>query len=302
MPPEDWTQSLSDGQRSVATEQGWKGPADAVAAFEKLKADGGKSWDAALTPEQRSFGETRGWKGVSDLANAHDALMKLKGAPAEELFRLPKSGADLATVGQLFDRLGIPKDAAGYKFEGLQISKEHEPLVQSFVEKVAAKHRVAPAHARAVVEWLEAERAESVRKAEEQFQTAGDAAVAALKQKWATAYDGKLQDGRHAADVLGIDDTQLALLEQVMGPQALTEKLAELGEKLREYKVVEGDATKGLTAARAKSRIAEIQADPAFRDPANPRQKELSNEYLRLQQLLVGNAPIDGAPQPAAAQ
>ncbi len=297
----DWAKELPPEDAAVVAAQKWDSPAAVVAAYRKTSSSA-KPWTEGLTPEQLAFAESRGWKGPLDAVNAHDALMKLKGAPADELVRIPKSGLSPEDRAALHKRLGVPEDEKGYAFDDVEIPEALAPVVQAFTKDVARKIGLTPADAKELVGWFIGQNTAAAEQAAAQFEEQKNAAHEKVRGEWGTAYDANLQAANHAAKALGLADEEVDALTVAMGGEKFLQRMAELGEKLREYKVVEPEkpGSGGTTRAAAVARMGEIRANPVYWDANNPARKALVEEYAKLSSIVHGDTPVAASGQSVA--
>lgn len=145
-------------------------------------------WADALSPEDKAFLGTKGWDkhpdpqtALSAALTSYRAAESKLGVPADQIVKWPAQGGDMTPI---HDRLGVPKTADEYKFEGVT----DEPLVTT-IRDVAFANKLTPAQAKAVADGLIS--AQTARK------TAADgvAALAAqaeeikLRAAWGGDYD-----------------------------------------------------------------------------------------------------------------
>ena len=111
-------------------------------------------WWAGLDDDHKGFVQSKGWDKLDgpaaalELAKAYRGSERLRGGLASgDTVALPKEG-DAASAKAFWERVGTPKDAAGYVFDGLT-RKDGTALDPAFVDKARAAAAAAKASARA---------------------------------------------------------------------------------------------------------------------------------------------------------
>lgn len=259
------------------------------------------SWEALkLEPEAHALVTERQWKTPNDVIKSYRNLEKLTGVPAEQIIKLPK-GDDPAAWNDIYNRLGRPEKADGYKipvpegdsgeFAKMASQWFHDAgLTQAGATKLASK-------------WNE--------YVASQQQTQADAAklrdtqeVAALKQEWGADYDRHAGVVDKAAEVFGMTVEQLNALKSAMGPKAAMQFMRNIGSKLgaEDRAFHDGQSSNGFNAMspeQAQAEIARLQKDKAFAQEFNssdPRvRSEARQKMARLSVIAApGSRAFDG--------
>ena len=120
-------------------------------------------WAAGLDADHQTFLQSKGWdklegpQAAVELAKAYRGSEKLRGGlAAGDVVALPKEG-DAAAAKAFWERVGTPKDATGYTFDGLK-RKDGTALDAGYLDaaRLAASNANMPAHMlKAFVEGLQ---------------------------------------------------------------------------------------------------------------------------------------------------
>ena len=232
--------------------------------------------------------QNKGWQDdPAKVVNGYRELEKTFGAgKAGRTVVLPDENADAAEVAKFYDRLGRPQDPKGYEI------KVPEGQAPDFANEAAGWMHEAGLNKKqgqALAEkWNAYEQAVTTKQAE--AEAAGRAAdVQALKVEWGAAHDQNLKLAQATRAKLGVSDEQVDKMASVLGLKQTIELFHKLGAKTGEAEFVAGSsAAPGvMTPAQAKAKIAELQADKAWRARyiAGGNKSAEFNELARLSQL-----------------
>lgn len=241
-------------------------PAPAPAAAPAAAPSPG-DWMTGFSPELKGFVESKNFKDPATVAESYRNLEKLLGGPREKLFRIPDSESDAKAWGDIYDKLGRPKDAKEYDIkvpEGMGDQKFADWARGKFHELGFTKKQA---------ETLTAGWNEYIGKASAEQTAALEAKtnqeVTALQAEWGAAHDQNLQIAKAAAHEFGFDGDAIDALETAMGYQKTIKLLHSLGQKVGSDKFVGPDAGKGggfgvMSPEAARSEIARLQTDSSF--------------------------------------
>jgi hypothetical protein len=234
-------------------------PAAEPSAWDWSKAPG-------VDPDSLGYVQSKGWKTVGDLVGSYRNAEKALGVPADQIIKLPKERTD-ATMGEIYDKLGRPKDASGYTIKvpeqggDPEFAKQaatwfHETgLNQGQVEKLTGKWNE---HIASVMQTQQAQIAER-----------DTAQIAEIKRDWGPQEQANLALVDRAAKAFGMGEEEVTALRQAMGPGKALKFLHSIGSKLGvDDTFVNGDGTPngfgGMTPEQAKSQITELRKDNGF--------------------------------------
>lgn len=212
-----------------------------------------------VAPELSGYVKNKGWTDPRQVVEGYMNLEKLRGVPAERLLTLP--GDDKPeSWAPIFDKLGRPKDAAGYKLPVPQGDDgKFAGMASQWFHKAGLSAKQATEVATA---WNEHQ--VSIAKAQQEERAAQmEREVGELKTAWGGAFDQKREAARRGAATFGVDATKL---EEAMGTKATMELLARIGEALGEHKTVGTDTLGGplggaLAPDQAIAEIARLRGD-----------------------------------------
>jgi hypothetical protein len=226
----------------------------------------------------------RQWKDPSALVTSYRNLEKLAGVPADKIIKLPNDDSPEAW-GQVYDRLGRPKDVKDYGIPGdSELSQAAGKWFHDAGLSVAQARKVSGA----LTEFAKAqETAATTARTEKEA-----ADVAQLRKDWGPAFDEHANLVDAAAQKFGMKEEQLAALKAAMGPAGAMKFLHGLGTKLG----VEGDFVSGgkggpvpLTMEQARASITNLRRDrdfaARFNSPDVSVRSEARKDMERLQKL-----------------
>ncbi len=237
-------------------------------------AVGGNFYDTVTNPELKTWIQSKGWKGVEAMADSAHNLEKMIGAPADEVFRLPKN-PDPATLATLFDRLGRPASADKYELpvpKGMTPDVNYIKAMQETFHKVGLTAAQAKALAEANGAYSQAQLAQQAKD----YELGVAADEQALQGEWKNGYDRMMNQASTAAKQLGFTTEMIDGLESSIGYAGTMKFLAGLATKLGEDNFVNGAPRGGFggdaTPAEAKAEWAKLTLDKGFTEALMNRQ------------------------------
>lgn len=259
-------------------------------------------WYAGADAETVGYLQTKGLaeKTAKEAALAaiasHRQAEKFIGAPADKLIRLPKDASDAEAYATMYDRLGVPKEAKGYSFEGIKF-KDGSDLDEGFTTFMAdraLKNHLTPAQAKQLATDL----VEFMGGAEEREladHTASlDAERAKLKANWTPAnFDQNMVTARNAAAALKVTPEEVEALQGVVGYARVMEMFRQIGTRIGEHRFVENPGNPGsgnvMTREQAVSRKGELMRDNNWREGYLKGDTEKNREMLALNAIITGD-------------
>lgn len=246
-----------------------------------------------LEPDARALVTDRQWKHPNDIIKSYRNLEKLTGVPPDQILKLPK-GDDPAAWNDIYNRLGRPEKADGYKIpvpegDSGEFAKTaaqwfHDAgLTQAGATKLANK-------------WNEYVASQKTAQ-EEAVKLRDMQEVAALKQEWGVDYDRYTGVVDKAAEVFGMTPPQLLALKSVMGPKAAMQFMRNVGAKLgaEDKTFHDGSSSTGfnsMSPEQARSEIARLQRDRAFAQEFNSADPRVRSEArAKMARLSIIAAP-----------
>lgn len=221
-------------------------------------------WTSGLNDELKGFVQNKGFKDPVAVLDSYRNLEKLIGVPQERVLKLPEKDEDPAW-GQIFERLGKPKDAKEYD---VKVPEGGDPAFADWARKTFHDLNLPKKQADALAaKWGEFATGVQSQQAEA-YKTKVAGEEAELKKKWGLAYEQNIGVAKQATQAFGIDAAKVDKLEQALGFAGLMEFMHTIGSKIGEGSFVIGDGAPGfkgaLAPAAALARINALRADPSF--------------------------------------
>lgn len=232
-----------------------------------------------LESDAQALVADRQWKHPNDVIKSYRNLEKLTGVPPDQILKLPK-GDDPAAWNEVYNRLGRPEKADGYKipvpegdsgeFAKMASAWFHDAgLTQAGATKLANKWNE-------YVAGQQTAHADALKLRDTQD-------VAALKQEWGADYDRHAGVVDKAAEAFGMTQEQLSALKSAMGPKAAMLFMRNIGSKLgaEDKAFHDGQSSGGFNAMspeQAGAEIARLQKDKAFAQEFNSNDPRVRSE------------------------
>lgn len=230
-----------------------------------------KPWTEGFDESALGLVRDRGWKNPGDAVQSYRNLEKLQGVPENQLVKLPGDPDDGEAWGPVYDKLGRPANGEAYDFGEYQAP---EGAVDLSPEYRAEAHKAGlnQGQARGLFDWYNTRVAEAVAEQEEQRGLQSEKDMLDLRKGWGKEYDANIEAGRRfaaRAKQAGFDEDFIGRMENGgVGTKDLLRFTTWIGRATGEHlgPPREGDVggAFGTTPARARERIAELKADPAF--------------------------------------
>jgi len=243
----------------------------------------GVPWLAADTnTDLVGHAQNKAWKTAADVVQSHRELEKLLGADrAGRTVVIPTDENDAAGWEQVYNRLGRPVNAEGYK---LPVPQGQDP---AFARAAAAKFHELGVPAKmgeALASWWNGEAMKQAEAAAVLEQQAVETEHTALKKDWGAETEMRTELAKRAAVTLGLDEASIDALQKSAGFTKTLKALAKMGDMLKEHGA-EGMGALGsfaMTPEGAKARKAQLMADTEWRKKAmDPK----SAEWAELKKL-----------------
>lgn len=222
-------------------------------------------WTTGLNESSKLYVSQKGFKDPASVLDSYQNLEKLMGAPKERLLRLPDK-ADAPEWGEVYDKLGRPKEAKDYTFtapEGMENNKEFTDWAQKQFHELGLTKAQGEALAKRWNDYAVGEQ----KNTQESYASNLKTEDGALRREWGAAYDKQLHTAQKAASTFGLGKDEVSKLEAALGYSATLKFLSNVGSKLGEdsFEVGGPGAFKGaLTPERAQAELVEIRKDREF--------------------------------------
>lgn len=255
------------------------------------------AWHTGLEADYVGLLQNRGVKlddpkdAVVNLAKALREHEKYRGAPAEQIVRLPQPDTPEAEKKAFWQRLGAPADPKDYDFSSVKYA-DGEPIEQSFADALRATlgRLGAPKEwgveiAKDLAKFADGDQATIT--AERTARTQAERAE--LQKEWKADFDGNLFIAKRGAQALGLTPEQVNELENVTGYSAIMKAMHKVGVLNREDGFVGGDLNRGMmTREQATARISALKDDKLWVDRYMKGDTAARAELLNLQRIQTG--------------
>jgi hypothetical protein len=230
----------------------------------------------------------RGWKTPSDQFTSYRNLEKLTG-DLNSVVKIPKSG-DAKEWEPVYDKLGRPKSANDYV---VKLPEGDKGELATAFKPIFHKAGLSQNQVNVISEAWNAH-VKGLQDAQTQQQTTRNAEeIAALKTAWKDSYDENLEAVNRAAESLGLEEKDLDVFKNHLGPKRTLEILHKFGSKVAledskpaGFKPQGGNGFKGMTADQAKAELKTLQTsrehaqmfsseDPQVRQQARDKVRQL---------------------------
>lgn len=247
---------------------------------------------AALPDDQKGHLTSLGFDKLDPMVAVVSAAGKLAsfGPNADELIRLPKDASGDA-LAPLYERLGVPKDAAGYQFDATVPAD-----VAERARAVAAELRLTPSQASAYVQRSIADAKKAADDGAAQSVAAVTAAKGELASAWGAEAGMKEFLASKALETFGwtVDDVAKMAGSSKDAYVRIMQNMASLGGNMREARLVTGDPAGGvgnMTPEQAQAKISSLMSDPSFLAKYQHDEKRIRDgaieELQNLQSIVV---------------
>jgi hypothetical protein len=241
------------------------------------------AWLPKADADTSGYIQTKGWAGPEDVLTSYRNLEKMVGADRAGRTVVLPAGEDANEWGQVFDKLGRPSNADGYK---LPVPEGADPGFAKLASSKFHELGITAKQGAALAAWWNEQAGTQTSAMAAAEEAALAAEHAALAKDWGTGPDAQFRRelARRAAVHLGLDEASIAAMEKVAGYSKTMKALAKMGDLLKEHGA-EGlgeMGSFGMTPEGARSRKGQLMADKAWRDRAmNPA----SAEWAEIQKL-----------------
>lgn len=202
------------------------------------------AWFSEFDDATRAYVTNKGWDKIEDgsalqtILKAYQNLEKVRPDP-EKTIQLPVAG-DAASEAAFYQRLGVPKSAAEYKFEGVE--KADSDLID-YARNLAFQLHLTPAAATSMAQSM-------ISWGEEGNKTAADAlaeriktGTESLKTAWGDGYDANLATASNAFEALKWPKETVDALVETLGIDNVMKMGHNLGSRMGEGSFLTGDGT-----------------------------------------------------------
>lgn len=247
----------------------------------------------ALDESTRGHVVALGFDKLDPVVAAITAAGKLAafGSNPDDLIRLPKDATGDA-LAPLYDRLGVPKDAAGYT-----APPDADATLVAKVRAEAVALKLTPGGFNQLLELRKAEGTSSANAAAERQLAAVTAAKGELIAAWGPEQGVKEFRASKALETFGwtVADVGKMAGDSKDAYVKIMQNMAVLGERMAEARLLGGPTGDGgsgaMTPDQAQAKMAALQADPTFRSrwmhTDAPVREQAIAELANLQRIVV---------------
>ena len=187
----------------------------------------------------------------------------------------------------VYEKLGRPKSADGYKYDLPQDKQVDEASLKEFSNQ-AHKLGLLPTQANGVVKFYNEMTAKSIQDADSKALAARENSTKELKQEWGQAFDQKINQAATLAKSVGateLFDTNLADGTKLGDHPVMIKAFAELASKMGEDSIVQASGPTYLTPNQIEKQIGELtQTGSAYLDKRHPNHQGAVQEVLALRE------------------
>lgn len=248
---------------------------------------GEKRWfDDFTDPSLRELAEAKGYKNPEQAMNAYRNLLRYQGG-AKNVVEIPGDDADPETLQQFHRQVGAPETPDAYEIklpESVEIPEQNLNAVKGIFHEAG----LTPRQAQIVAEKWQEHSQSVIAEKQKEITAEHQAAIDAMKQEAGADWDAQVAAGRRAMEQLGLDNDDLAQLDEAMGVPAVVKLLTKAGAVIGQESKYRGGGQQ-MTPATAKEKIAGLKADESFqkvlRDRTHPEHKKNLDTWQRLHQI-----------------
>ena len=240
-------------------------------------------WKASLSDEVRADKSLENIKDIESLAKSYVHAQKLVGA---EKIPVPNKYATEKDWDAVYEKLGRPKSADGYKYQLPENQKVDEAALKTFSAQ-AHKLGLLPTQAQGVVNFYNEMMGKQVADADSVALAQREKAMTELKTEWGQAFDQKLQKANNVVSQVfpkGIMSMNLEDGTKIGDHPEVIKAFAALADKVGEDNIVQASGPTYLTPKELDKQIGSLTADPqsAYWQKNHPNHAEAVKEVEQL--------------------
>jgi len=241
-------------------------------------------WKANLSDEIRADKSLENIKDIEGLAKSYVHAQKLVGS---DKIPVPNKFATDKDWDAVYEKLGRPADAAGYKYDLPEDQKIDEASLKNFSDQ-AHKLGLLPGQANGMVKFYNEMTAASLQESETTAVAAREASSSELKKEWGQAFDQKISQAANLAKSVGASElfnTNMADGTKLGDNPIMIKAFAELAGKMGEDNITQSSGPTFQTPAQLEKDIGELtMPGSAYWDKNHPNHKLAVEEVLALRE------------------
>ena len=241
-------------------------------------------WKVSLSDDVKADKSLENIKDINALAKSYIHAQKMVGS---DKIPVPNKYATEDDWNAVYEKLGRPKTADGYKFDLPQDKQVDEVSLKEFSSQ-AHKLGLLPNQAQGMVKFYNEITAKSLQDADSKALTARETSTKELKQEWGQAFDQKVSQAATLAKSVGA--TELFNANMADGTKlgdhpVMIKAFAELANKMGEDSIVQASGPTYLTPNQIEKQIGELtQTDSAYWDKNHINHQAAVSEVLALRE------------------
>ena len=271
---------MSDQQAPATSGQGATQTSAALAAQPTIAAPTGTqvtqqqpaspqaapAWLANADETTVGYVQNKGWTEPAQVLDGYRNLEKLLGADkAGNAVIIPKGDADPKEWAAVYDKMGRPTGADGYK---VAVPPGGDAAVQNQVLAKFHELGLTKTQGESLATWYNELGSNSIASQEAAKQQAFQADDQAIRTTWGQAYTQNLVQAQQAARGLGLDAAMIDKMSEGLGHKSTMELLQKIGSKMGEDAFVATGEQQGfsqaVTPGQAKAEIQSLMSDREF--------------------------------------
>ena len=241
-------------------------------------------WKANLSDEIRADKSLENIKDIEGLAKSYVHAQKLVGS---DKIPVPNKFATDKDWDAVYEKLGRPADATGYKYDLPEDQKIDEASLKNFSDQ-AHKLGLLPGQANGMVKFYNEMTAASLQESETTAVAAREASSSELKKEWGQAFDQKISQAANLAKSVGASElfnTNMADGTKLGDNPIMIKAFAELAGKMGEDNITQSSGPTFQTPAQLEKDIGELtMPGSAYWDKNHPNHKLAVEEVLALRE------------------
>jgi len=241
-------------------------------------------WKVNLSDDVKADKSLENIKDINALAKSYIHAQKMVGS---DKIPVPNKYATEDDWNAVYEKLGRPKTADGYKFDLPQDKQVDEVSLKEFSSQ-AHKLGLLPGQAQGMVKFYNEITAKSLQDADSKALAARETSTKELKQEWGQAYNQKVSQAATLAKSVGATellDTNLEDGTKLGDHPVMIKAFAELANKMGEDSIVQASGPTYLTPNQIEKQIGELtQTDSAYWDKHHPNHQASVDEVLALRE------------------
>ncbi len=241
-------------------------------------------WKVNLSDDVKADKSLENIKDINALAKSYIHAQKMVGS---DKIPVPNKYATEDDWNAVYEKLGRPKTADGYKFDLPQDKQVDEVSLKEFSSQ-AHKLGLLPGQAQGMVKFYNEITAKSLQDADSKALAARETSTKELKQEWGQAFDQKVLQAATLAKSVGATellDTNLEDGTKLGDHPVMIKAFAELANKMGEDSIVQASGPTYLTPNQIEKQIGELtQTGSAYWDKNHMNHQAAVQEVLALRE------------------